>query len=172
MVSCVNLVRKWADLKFLFDLASFIALEALSLLAIFMVWVYLPVSFSEFLFSIWFGVFLYSPERIYLKWLSLLLSWFSNQVLSDSAGPWTAATTGFPVPHLPAVQFSSVTQSCLTLCNPMDRNTPGLPVHHQLLEFTQLMSIESVMPSNRLILCPFSCLQSFLRLRLNQNIRE
>ena len=161
MVSCVNLVRKWADLKFLFDLASFIALEALSLLAIFMVWVYLPVSFSEFLFSIWFGVFLYSPERIYLKWLSLLLSWFSNQVLSDSAGPWTAATTGFPVPHLPAVQFSSVTQSCLTLCNPMDRNTPGLPVHHQLLEFTQLMSIESVMPSNHLILCPFSCLQSF-----------
>ena len=37
-----------------------------------------------------------------------------------------------------AVQFSSVvTQLCLTLCNPMDRSTPGLPVHHQLLEFTQ-----------------------------------
>ena len=67
MVSCVNLVRKWADLKFLFDLASFIALEALSLLAIFMVWVNLPVSFSEFLFSISFWVFLYSPERSYLK---------------------------------------------------------------------------------------------------------
>ena len=32
---------------------------------------------------------------------------------------------------------SSVTQSCLTLCNPMNRSTPGLPVHHQLLEFTQ-----------------------------------
>ena len=35
------------------------------------------------------------------------------------------------------VQFSSVTQSCPTLCNPMNRRTPGLPVHHQLPEFTQ-----------------------------------
>ena len=34
-------------------------------------------------------------------------------------------------------QFSSVTQSCPTLCNPMNRSTPGLPVHYQLLEFTQ-----------------------------------
>ena len=35
------------------------------------------------------------------------------------------------------VQFSSVAQSCPILCNPMDRSTPGLPVHHQLPEFTQ-----------------------------------
>ena len=35
-------------------------------------------------------------------------------------------------------QFSSVAQSCLTLCNPMNHSTPGLPVHHQLLEFTQI----------------------------------
>ena len=34
-------------------------------------------------------------------------------------------------------QFSSVTQSCLTLCDPMDCSTPGFPVHHQLLELTQ-----------------------------------
>ena len=34
-------------------------------------------------------------------------------------------------------QFSSVAQSCPTLYNPMNRSTPGLPVHHQLLEFTQ-----------------------------------
>ena len=34
-------------------------------------------------------------------------------------------------------QFSSVAQSCRTLCNPMNRSTPGLPVHHQLPEFTQ-----------------------------------
>ena len=40
--------------------------------------------------------------------------------------------------HLGAsVQFSSVTQSCPTLCNPMDCKTPGLPVYHQLPEFTQ-----------------------------------
>ena len=34
-------------------------------------------------------------------------------------------------------QFSSVTQSCPTICEPMNCSTPGLPVHHQLLEFTQ-----------------------------------
>ena len=34
-------------------------------------------------------------------------------------------------------QFSSVAQSCPTLCDPMNRSTPGLPVHHQLLESTQ-----------------------------------
>ena len=36
------------------------------------------------------------------------------------------------------IQFSSVTQSCPTLCDPMDRSTPGLPVHHQLPQFTQI----------------------------------
>ena len=36
-----------------------------------------------------------------------------------------------------SVQFSSVAQSCLTLCDPMNCSTPGLPVHHQLPEFTQ-----------------------------------
>ena len=38
---------------------------------------------------------------------------------------------------LSSVQFSSVTQSCPTLCNPMNCSTPGLPVHHQFPEFTQ-----------------------------------
>ena len=36
-----------------------------------------------------------------------------------------------------SVQFSSVAQSCPTLCDPMNRSTPGLPVHHHLLEFIQ-----------------------------------
>ena len=35
------------------------------------------------------------------------------------------------------IQFSSVAQSCPTLCDPMNRSTPGLPVYHQLPEFTQ-----------------------------------
>jgi len=35
------------------------------------------------------------------------------------------------------IQFSSVTQSCLTLCDPMNRRIPGLPVQHQLPELTQ-----------------------------------
>ena len=37
-----------------------------------------------------------------------------------------------------SLQFSSVAQSCPTLCDPMNRSTPGLPVHHQLPEFTQI----------------------------------
>ena len=39
--------------------------------------------------------------------------------------------------NLESVQFSSVAQSCPTLCDLMNRSTPGLPVHHQLLELTQ-----------------------------------
>ena len=39
--------------------------------------------------------------------------------------------------HSPSVQFSSVTQSCPTLCDPVDCSTPGLSAHHQLPEFTQ-----------------------------------
>ena len=50
-------------------------------------------------------------------------------------------------------QFSSVAQSCQTLCDPMNRSTPGIPVHHQIPEFPKLMSIELVMSSNHLNLC-------------------
>ena len=52
-----------------------------------------------------------------------------------------------------SVQFSSVTQSYPTLCNPINCSTPGLPVHHQLPEFAQTHVHESVMPSSHLILC-------------------
>ena len=55
--------------------------------------------------------------------------------------------------QLRSVQFSSVTQPCPTLCNPMNRSTPHLPVHHQLLESTQTHHHELVIPSNHLILC-------------------
>ena len=52
-----------------------------------------------------------------------------------------------------SVQFSSVAQSCLTLCDSIDCNTPGFSVCYQLQSSFKLMSIESVMPSNQLILC-------------------
>ena len=39
--------------------------------------------------------------------------------------------------EIESYKISSVTKSCLTLCNPMNRSTPGLPVHHQLPEFTE-----------------------------------
>ena len=49
--------------------------------------------------------------------------------------------------------YSSVGQLCLTLWDPMDCSTPGFPVLHHLLEFAQTHVLESVMPSNHLILC-------------------
>ena len=57
--------------------------------------------------------------------LAVLQSWcfFNTRVKSGST--------------LGSVQFSSVAQSCPTLCDPMSHSTPGLPVHHQLPEFTQ-----------------------------------
>ena len=54
---------------------------------------------------------------------------------------------------LSSLRFSSVTQSCLTLCDPMNHSTPGFPVHHQLPEFIQTQCIKLVMPSSHLILC-------------------
>ena len=70
------------------------------------------------------------------------------------------------------LQFSSVIQLCLTLCDPRDCSTPGSPVHHQLPEeLLKLMSIESVIPSNHLNFChPLLLLPSiFHRLRVFSN---
>ena len=50
-------------------------------------------------------------------------------------------------------QFSSVAQSCPTLCNPVDCSTPGFPVLHQLPELLKVTPIKLVTPSNHLILC-------------------
>ena len=96
---------------------------------------------------------------------------------------WPIETGAFPQQHiwsisgLPSLcsafyvfitfQFSSVTQSCPTLCDPMNRSAPGLPVHHQIPEFTRLTSIESVMPSSYLILCR----PLFLLLQIPPSIR-
>ena len=62
------------------------------------------------------------------------------------------------------IQFISVAQSCLTVCDPMNHSTPGLPVHHQLPESTQThvhRVSDAIQPSHPL-LSPFSsCPQSF-----------
>ena len=66
---------------------------------------------------------------------------------------WGGVYTGVELlDHI--VQFSSVAQSCLTLCDPMDYSTPGLPVHHQLLELTQTHVHwvgDAIQPSNSLL---------------------
>ena len=74
--------------------------------------------------------------RLY-PWLCLLsyihiLSTYYLTPVRDQPHCWTRQTW-FPS-H--GVQFTSVAQSCPTHCNPMNRSTPGLPVHHQLPEFT------------------------------------
>ena len=54
--------------------------------------------------------------------------------------------------HIERCKFSSVTQSCLTHCDPMNCSTPGLHVHYHIPEFTQTQ-VHWVMPSSHLILC-------------------
>ena len=76
------------------------------------------LSLQQVLFKTPFCTF-WAKQNPYIKlvtyWNSLILSYTRNLSL----------------------QFSSVAQSCPTLCNPMNCSTPGLPVHHQLPEFTQ-----------------------------------
>ena len=68
--------------------------------------------------------------------------------------------------------FSSVAQLCPTLCEPMDCSMPGFPIHY-FLEFAQTHVIESMMPSNHLILChPLLLLPSIfpiIRVFLNES---
>ena len=92
------------------------------------------------------------PESIHWQELSDLLSAFSKQTQEQkSKVEWLCHEPCFAISegglgYLPgnyeigfpsSVQFCSVAQSCSTLCDPMDHSTSGLPVHHQLLEFTQ-----------------------------------
>ena len=100
-----------------------------------------------FLFFFWVSIYYIDspcPIRFIFFYVSFPLFWLS--VFQSGFFFWLSfQCTNY------LFQFSSVTQSCLTLCDPMNRSTPGLPVHGQLPE---PMSIESVMPSTHLILCP------------------
>ena len=64
-------------------------------------------------------------------------SWATETLSSHEAVHLQLVGTWPTLFWISSVQFSSVAQSCLTLCDPMNRSTPGLPVHHQLPEFTQ-----------------------------------
>ena len=94
-------------------------------------------------------------------WSDLIWSWegieqktFSHvaMVLSTQRHDMLYTTVSRTEVFIFCHQIRSVAQSCPTLCDPMNCSTPGLPVHHQLPEFTET-SIESVMPSSHLILC-------------------
>jgi len=70
-----------------------------------------------------------------LKMLTHMWIWIIQKYVSwEELGDWDWHIS---ITDILSVQFHSVTQSCLTLCDPMDCSTPGLPVHHQLLELPQ-----------------------------------
>jgi len=77
------------------------------------------------------GEALYSQQKQDWK---LTVAQIMNSSLQNSALKKVGKTTR---PFRYSVQFSLVAQLCTTLCDPMNRNTPGLPVHHQLPESTQ-----------------------------------
>ena len=65
--------------------------------------------------------------------LKVVAAWRSVVLIRDLMSIWCL----YLQKHFYHSQFNSVVQSCLTLCDPMNRSTPGLPVHHQLPELTQ-----------------------------------
>ena len=75
---------------------------------------------------------LFTPTHTFTDYPSCRPS-LSNEIINGKSGNFAACT--FRNSFL--FQFSSVAQLCPILCNPMNRSMPGLPVHHQLLEFTQ-----------------------------------
>ena len=75
----------------------------------------------------------------------------SSFISPTLAGGFFTTSTTWEALELLSVQFSHAVMS--DLCDPMDCSTLGFPVHHQLPELLKFMSIESVMPSNHLILC-------------------
>ena len=67
-----------------------------------------------------------------------LLLMVKSLILHDARIPPSATSAIAYLRRFSSVQFTSVAQSCPTLCGPMNRSMPGLPVHHQLPEFTQI----------------------------------
>ena len=85
------------------------------------------------------GETLYSQQK---QDQELTVAQIMNSLLLNSDWIWrkwgkSLNHSGISSVQFSSVQFSSVTQSCPTLCDPMNRSTPGLPVHHQLPEFIQ-----------------------------------
>ena len=79
-----------------------------------------------------------TDEWIKKMWYTYTME-YSSSIRKNEIMPFTATRMdlGSVIVSEVSVQFSSVAQACPTLCDPMDCSTPGLPVHHQLPEFTQ-----------------------------------
>ena len=95
----------------------------------------------------WLYLYAYYIQESSIWWL-LLTAWLHEQVLKKME-----RTVTYPHWRAGSVQFSSVAQLCQTLCDPMDHSMPGLPVHHQLSEFTQTHACwvsDTIQPSHPL----------------------
>ena len=83
---------------------------------------------------------MHSPDPAKSAWVLIVFCVFSvRMVMNSQICAFSQSPRVGPVFFMcfSSVQFSSVVQSCPTLCNPMNRSTPGIPVHHKLPEFTQ-----------------------------------
>ena len=91
---------------------------------------------------------------LHIRWPKYWSFSFSNSPFSEYSGLiFLQVWLWFALLIVTSVQLSSVAQSCPTLCDPMNRSTPGLPVHHQLPEFTQTHVRrvgDAIQPSNLL----------------------
>ena len=86
--------------------------------------------FWGFSFCWFFKIHLLLESCIFYCFLLKIENFIDFALISNISFLWLALCFS-------SVQFSSLAQSCQTLWDPMNRSTPGLPVHHQLLEFTQ-----------------------------------
>ena len=99
------------------------------------------------------------------KWIKIAIKYINPigkcmcVLYKGGQGAWWAAVYGVAqsrtrlkrLSSSSSMQFSSVTQSCPTLCDPMNCRTPGLPVHHQPPEFTQTHRVDdAIQPSHPL----------------------
>ena len=98
------------------------------------------------LISIWYCQCLHFTHSVYM-WEFIFISFFNGSQSLTMISPL------LPGLQSPVISCCSVAKSCPTLCDPMHCITLGFPVLHYLPDLFKLMSIESVMPSNQLILC-------------------
>ena len=128
MGSCNRVTHNWHDLACTDTLYTFSKISENCCSRIALTRACLSLSQPHWLPSVYF----YGSPSKQVQWLFLtpwrgLQAWGRRQLCSSQS----------LCPPFQSVQFSSVAQSCQTLCDPMNRSTPGLPVHRQLPEFTQ-----------------------------------
>ena len=145
----ISLYPLWHLLLFVFFITAI--LTSTKYIMFISIWFSLMTNDVEHLFMGLLTTCIPSLKKMYIQILCLFSIWLTFccwivrvlcifwSPLSDIsfANIFSRFVNFFSLSWFSSVQFSSVAQSYLTLCNPMNRSTPGLPVHHQLPEFIQ-----------------------------------